>query len=39
VPVGHYPSIQEAKDKLALLNAKDETAQAFTFKKLFEPPE
>ena len=38
VPVGHYPSVQDAKDRLALLNVKGETAQAFTFKKLFEPP-
>ncbi|MFT6806250.1 MAG: hypothetical protein ACJAWT_001656 [Glaciecola sp.] len=35
VPAGHYPSIQEAKDRLALLNAKAETAQAFTFKKVY----
>jgi hypothetical protein len=38
VPVGHSPNIQEAKDRLALLNAKGETAQAFTFKKVFEAP-
>ena len=39
VPVGHFPHIQDAKDRLALLNAKGETAQAFTFKKVFEPPQ
>jgi hypothetical protein len=37
VPVGHYPSIQEAQDRLAILNEKSETAQAFTFKKLYSP--
>jgi hypothetical protein len=35
VSAGHYLSIQKAKDRLALLNAKGETAQAFTFKKLY----
>ena len=39
IPVGHYPSIQEAKDRLAMLNDKGETAQAFTFKKLYSPPQ
>lgn len=39
VPVGHYPSIQEAKNKLTLLNTQGETAQAFTFKKIFSPPQ
>ena len=38
VPVGHYPSTQEAKDRLRLLNAKGETEQAFTFKNVFKPP-
>jgi hypothetical protein len=33
VSAGHYLSIQKAKDRLALLNAKGETAQAFTLKK------
>jgi hypothetical protein len=35
-PAGHYPSIQKAKDRLALLYAKGETAQAFTFKKVYQ---
>ena len=39
VPVGHYPSIQEAKDRLTLLNTNGETAEAFTFKTCFEPPQ
>ena len=39
VPVGHYPSVQEAKDRLAILNTKGETEQAFTFKNVFEPPQ
>jgi len=39
VPVGQYPSIQEAKVRLALLNAQGETSQAFTFKNIFEPPQ
>jgi hypothetical protein len=33
VPVGHYPSLQEAKYKLVLLNDKGETTDVFTFKK------
>jgi hypothetical protein len=37
VPIGHYPSIQEAKYRLAMLNDKGETAQAFTFKKVYSP--
>ena len=39
VPVGHYPTVQEAKNKLALLNSKGETEQAFTFKNEFEAPQ
>jgi len=39
VPAGHYPSIQEAKDRLALLNAKGETPKAFTFKKVYLAPQ
>jgi hypothetical protein len=39
VPAGHYPSIQEAKDRLAMLNAKGETAHAFTFKKVYLAPQ
>ena len=39
IPVGHSPSIQEAKDSLVMLNDKGETAQAFTFKKLYSSPQ
>ena len=39
MPIGHNPSIQEAKDKLALLDANVESAQAFTFTKVFESPQ
>jgi hypothetical protein len=39
VPVGHTPSIQEAKDKLALLNKIGNTPQAFSFKQTFSPPQ
>ncbi len=37
VPVGHIPSIQEAKDKLELLRKHGPTAEAFTFAKKFDP--
>lgn len=35
VPVGHEPSADEAKQRLALLAEKGPTAQAFTFKEPF----
>lgn len=38
VPAGHYPTIQEAKEKLALLNNEGDTALAFSFKQTFLPP-
>jgi Domain of unknown function (DUF3291) len=34
---GHIPTIEEAKEKLALLNEKGETAEAFTFRYLAKP--
>jgi hypothetical protein len=38
-PAGHYPSIQEAKNRLAMRNAKGETDHAFTFKKVYLTPQ
>lgn len=39
VPTGHLPSLQEAKDKLALLEQLGPTAQAFTFAQFFPVPD
>ena len=39
VPVGHIPSIDEAKKRLAYLEAHGPTQFAFTFKQVFEPDE
>ena len=39
VPVGHLPGIDEAKKRLAHLDAHGPTQFAFTFKKTFEPDE
>ncbi|MFC3851737.1 DUF3291 domain-containing protein [Salinispirillum marinum] len=38
VPEGHQPTLEEAAQKLELLNAKGPSAEAFTFKQAFEPP-
>lgn len=38
VPVGHTPSLDEAKDKLATLEADGPTPAAFTFKHRFPAP-
>jgi Domain of unknown function (DUF3291) len=38
IPEGHIPTIDEAKEKLALLDLHGDTADAFTFKKIFEAP-
>jgi hypothetical protein len=38
VPVGHIPSIEEAKQKLALIRKHGEIAEAFSFKKVFSAP-
>jgi hypothetical protein len=39
VPRGHRPSIEEAVARLELLRAKGPTAEAFTFRKTFPPPD
>jgi len=39
VPAGHRPTIEEAKEKLALLEAKGPTPDAFTFKVPFPAPD
>ena len=39
VPAGHVPSIDEGRDRLAMLDASGPTAEAFTFKHRFPPPE
>lgn len=38
IPVGHIPTVAEAKAKLEHLAAHGETAEAFTFRRVFEPP-
>lgn len=37
VPAGHRPTIEEAKERLALLDRDGPTAAAFTFRVSFEP--
>jgi len=37
IPVGHIPTVAEAKAKLEHLAAHGETPVAFTFRKVFEP--
>lgn len=39
VPAGHRPTIDEAKERLALLEALGPTAQAFTFRTPFPAPD
>ena len=39
VPRGHRPTIEEAKAKLEILRAKGPTAEAFTFRQAFPPPD
>ena len=39
VPAGHRPTIEEAKQRLALLEANGPTPQAFTFKIPFPAPD
>jgi hypothetical protein len=39
VPAGHRPSIAEAIAKLDVLRAKGPTAEAFTFRQPFPPPD
>lgn len=37
VPAGHQPSVEEAKQRLDLLQTQGASAEAFTFKKPFSP--
>ena len=37
IPAGHIPTTDEAKTRLHHLQTHGESAQAFTFKKIFEP--
>lgn len=39
IGAGHIPSLEEAEARLAHLRAHGPTAEAFTFKQRFEPPE
>lgn len=39
VPRGHRPTVAEAAAKLALLRANGPTAEAFTFRDAFAPPD
>lgn len=39
VPVGHTPTVQEARERLELLEANGPTARAFTFARPFLPPD
>jgi Domain of unknown function (DUF3291) len=39
IPVGHVPTVAEAKEKLALLEKHGATPQAFTFKQRFSVEE
>jgi hypothetical protein len=38
IPAGHFPTIEEAKQKLALIRQNSETVEAFSFKKVFAAP-
>ncbi|WKN42863.1 DUF3291 domain-containing protein [Tunicatimonas pelagia] len=38
VPEGHRPTLAEAKQRLELLKKNGETAEAFTFRKIFAAP-
>jgi hypothetical protein len=39
IPAGHIPSIEEAKERLAHLQTRGESAHAFSFAKVFPPPD
>lgn len=39
VPRGHRPSVDEAKARLEMLRAKGPSAEAFTFRQTFPPPD
>jgi hypothetical protein len=38
IPEGHIPSVEEAKEKLAYLQANGPSEVAFTFSRSFDPP-
>ncbi len=38
IPTGHQPTVEEAKDRLDILQANGPTANAFTFKQSFGKP-
>jgi len=39
VPAGHTPSVEEAVERLELLQKQGPTAEAFTFRQQFPPPD
>ena len=39
VPAGHLPTVEEAEERLAQLGTDGPTAEAFTFKARFAPPD
>ena len=39
VPKGHHPSLEEARERLALLQTNGPTEEAFTFRHRFAPPD
>ena len=39
VPAGHIPSVAEAKDRLEALRTRGESAHAFSFARLYPPPD
>src|SRR5262249_43693540 len=39
IPAGHIPSVEEARDRLALRRAHGDTPAAFSFKHPYPPPE
>lgn len=38
IPEGHIPTLEEAKEKLELIQSKGPTVEAFSFKHRFDPP-
>lgn len=39
VPAGHRPTVREAIDRLELLRAQGDSAEAFSYRRLFPPPD
>ena len=37
IPAGHEPTVEEAKEKLELLQSRGPSSEAFDFKHVFEP--